>query len=224
MNRLPFPVRCLALALGMCIAALGIALITNANMGTTPITSLPLAVNAILPASVGIYTVLLNALFVLLEKIILGPDFSRANILQLPPVFLFGFFIDMWLNVSAGIALLPYAERLAVLAAGIVTLSFGILLQVACNLVVQPGEGIVLALAFRTRRNFGNLKVMVDAGMVASAALLGLLSLGHIVGIREGTLLSALLTGFCIRGLGALLHRLFPRLFPAPGRRGRDDA
>ena len=77
----------------------------------------------------------------------------------------------------------------------------------------------MLALAFRTRRNFGNLKVMVDAGMVASAALLGLICLGHIVGIREGTLLSASLTGFCIRGLGALLHRLCPRLFHPVGQR-----
>ena len=160
MDRLPFPVRCVVLVLGMCLAALGIALITNADMGTTPITSLPLAVNAVYPLSVGTYTVLLNALFVLLEKVILGPHFSRANVLQLPPVFLFG-----------------------------------------------------------TRRNFGNLKVMVDAGMVVSAALLGLICLGHIVGIREGTLLSASLTGFCIRGLGALLHRLCPRLFHPAGQR-----
>ena len=219
MDRLPFPVRCVVLVLGMCLAALGIALITNADMGTTPITSLPLAVNAVYPLSVGTYTVLLNALFVLLEKFILGPHFSRANVLQLPPVFLFGFFIDMWMHLSGSILLLPYAERLCILAAGIVVLAFGILLQVACNLVVQPGEGIVLALAFRTRRNFGNLKVMVDAGMVASAALLGLICLGHIVGIREGTLLSACLTGFCIRGLGALLHRLCPRLFHPAGQR-----
>lgn len=214
MERLPLPVRCLVLVLGMCTAALGIALITNASMGTTPITSLPLAASAILPFSVGTWTVVLNALFVLLEKCILGPHFSRAHILQLPPVFLFGFFIDMWLHVTHALPLLPYAERLCILAVGILTLSFGILLQVACNLVVQPGEGIVLALAFRTRRNFGNLKVMVDASMVASAALLSLCCLGHIVGIREGTLLSATLTGFCIRALGALLHRLCPRLFP----------
>ena len=140
------------------------------------------------------------------------------SVLSLLPV-LFGFFIDMWMHLSGGILLLPYAERLCILAAGIVVLAFGILLQVACNLVVQPGEGIVLALAFRTRRNFGNLKVMVDAGMVASAALLGLICLGHIVGIREGTLLSASLTGFCIRGLGALLHRLCPRLFHPVGQR-----
>ena len=215
MSSLPFPVRCLVLALGMCIAALGVALITNAEMGTTPITSLPLVANAIHPLSVGTHTVLFNALLVVLEKLILGPNFSRANLLQLLPVFFFGFFIDVWMYLSAGIHQLPYIERLLILLAGIVTLSFGILLQVACNLVVQPGEGIVLALAFRTHRNFGNLKVMVDAGMVATAALLGLLCLGHIVGIREGTLLSASLTGFCIRGLGALLHKGFPRLFPA---------
>lgn len=219
MDRLPFPVRCLVLALGMCIAALGVALITNANMGTTPITSLPLVFNAVYPLSVGTHTVLFNALLVVLEKLILGPNFSRANILQLPPVFLFGFCIDLWMNLSAGIHLLPYAERLFILAIGIVTLSFGILLQVACNLIVQPGEGIVLALAFRTHLNFGNLKVMVDASMVASAAVIGLICLGHVVGIREGTLFSACLTGFCIRGLGALLHKVCPRLFPAAGRR-----
>ena len=188
MSSLPFPVRCLVLALGMCIAALGVALITNAEMGTTPITSLPLVANAIHPLSVGTHTVLFNAPLVVLEKLILGPNFSRANLLQLLPVFFFGFFIDVWMYLSAGIHQLPYIERLLILLA---------------------------ALAFRTHLNFGNLKVMVDAGMVSSAALIGMLCLGHIVGIREGTLLSAILTGFCIRGLGALLHKGFPRLFPA---------
>lgn len=50
---------------GLCLAsfimALGIALVTNANLGTTPITSLPYALSAIYSLSLGATTFLLNS-------------------------------------------------------------------------------------------------------------------------------------------------------------------
>ena len=82
--------RCLGFCIGMCFSSLGLALITNTNLGTTPITSLPVALNALVPLSIGGYTVIVSVLFIGVEKLILGKHFSLANILQMPPVFLFG--------------------------------------------------------------------------------------------------------------------------------------
>ena len=138
--------RCLGFCIGMCFSSLGLALITNTNLGTTPITSLPVALNALVPLSIGGYTVIVSVLFIGVEKLILGKHFSLANILQMPPVFLFGLFIDCWMDVTAQVGLLPYWERLCVLLSGIAVLAAGINLQVVSNAVVLPGEGIVLAL------------------------------------------------------------------------------
>ena len=69
--------------------ALGIALVTNSNLGTTPITSLPYALGAIFALSLGTATFLLNLLFVALQKVLLRKEFSPAHLLQLPAVLLF---------------------------------------------------------------------------------------------------------------------------------------
>ena len=57
--------------------ALGIALVTNSNLGTTPITSLPYALGAIFALSLGTATFLLNLLFVALQKVLLRKEFPR---------------------------------------------------------------------------------------------------------------------------------------------------
>ena len=215
--------RCLGFCIGMCFSSLGLALITNTNLGTTPITSLPVALNALAPLSIGGYTVIVSVLFIGVEKLILGKHFSLANILQMPPVFLFGLFIDCWMDVTAQVGLLPYWERLCVLLSGIAVLAAGINLQVVSNAVVLPGEGIVLALAFRTRHSFGSIKTLVDSSLVASAALVGWFGLGTVVGLREGTLVSALLTGIFARMLGSSVSRLAP-LFAAPATADNADA
>lgn len=215
--------RCLGFCIGMCFSSLGLALITNTNLGTTPITSLPVALNALAPLSIGGYTVIVSVLFIGVEKLILGKHFSLANILQMPPVFLFGLFIDCWMDVTAQVGLLPYWERLCVLLSGIAVLAAGINLQVVSNAVVLPGEGIVLALAFRTRHSFGSIKTLVDSSLVASAALVSWFGVGTIVGLREGTLVSALLTGIFARMLGSSVSRLAP-LFAAPATADNTDA
>ena len=59
--------------------ALGIALVTNSNLGTTPITSLPYALGAIFALSLGTATFLLNLLFVALQKVLLRKEFSPVH-------------------------------------------------------------------------------------------------------------------------------------------------
>ncbi len=203
-----FPLRCLFFVLGMLTAACGIALVTNARLGTTPITSIPLACSHILPLSVGGFTAILNTVLLLLQKPILGPRFRVSTFLQLPPVFIFSFAIDVWLHLTAFIGALPYLERFAFLLLGIVVLSAGILIQVMSNVTVMPGEGIVMAVAWRTRLSFGPVKVLSDCTMVATAAVIGFAGLGAVVGIREGTLASAVLTGFVVRFLTWCAKRL----------------
>ena len=78
-------------------------------------------------------------------------------------------------------------------------MAFGIMLEITSSTMVIPGEGFVLALAYRTRLPFANLKVINDVSLVALAAVLGWFFLGKIDGLREGTIITAFLTGVFIR-------------------------
>ena len=149
--------------------ALGIALVTNSNLGTTPITSLPYALGAIFALSLGTATFLLNLLFVALQKVLLRKEFSPAHLLQLPAVLLFSVFIDicMWLTRPLITAVYPLQILLCLIGCGV--LGLGISLEIVSNATVQPGEGIVIAIAYRARKIFGNIKVLFDLSLVALA-------------------------------------------------------
>ena len=61
---------------------------------------------------------------------------------------------------------------------------------------MNSGEAFIKAVSDRTGHNFGNVKIAFDVGCVALAAGLSLLLFrGQIIGVREGTVISALLTG-----------------------------
>ena len=98
-NRIFLALRCLSFLLGLFIMGCGIATITNTNLGTTPITSIPYAVNSIFPLTIGTYTALMNATFVLVERFVLGKKrFKIRNVLQILPVFFFALCIDFWMH------------------------------------------------------------------------------------------------------------------------------
>ncbi|EFL84447.2 hypothetical protein HMPREF1022_03013 [Desulfovibrio sp. 6_1_46AFAA] len=200
--------------MGFCFAsfvmALGIALVTNSNLGTTPITSLPYALGAIFTLSLGTATFLLNLLFVALQKVLLRKEFSPAHLLQLPAVLLFSVFIDicMWLTRPLVTDVYPLQILLCLTGCGV--LGLGISLEIVSNATVQPGEGIVIAIAYRARKIFGNIKVLFDLSLVALAAGLSFAVLHNVVGLREGTVIAAVLTGFCVRFFSRWTRHLTP--------------
>lgn len=203
--------RCLLFVTGMITAACGIATVTSAHLGTTPITSVPLVASRLLPLSVGAWTAVISALLIVLQKFVLGPSFRMTTVLQMLPVAVFSLAIDFWLDQTAFVAALPYAERFAALLLGIVILAGGILMQVASRVTIMPGEGIVMAIAYRCHQSFGSVKVLMDCAMVACAVIIGFIGLGGIIGIREGTLAAAVLTGLVLRGMSACVARLARR-------------
>ena len=208
---------------GLCVAlficGLGVALVTNAHLGTSPITSLPYALTFMSPLSLGTTTFLCNLLFLLLQKILLGKQFGLIQLMQLPAVFVFGIFIDFWMLVTAPLASGGYSLQLLLCVTGSAILGLGISLEIICNATVLPGEGLVIALAYRSRRPFANIKVLFDISLVITAVLLALGVLGEVVGLREGTMLSALLVGPCSKAASLLTRRIKPLFWTSHQRR-----
>ena len=99
----------------------------------------------------------------------------------------------MWL-----VSYLPapcYPVRLVMVAVGIIVLGFGISLAVIANVIMNSGEAFVKAMADTIHKEFGNVKIAFDIFCVVLALLLSLLFFDFtVVGVREGTILSALFT------------------------------
>ena len=146
----------------------------------------------------------MNILFVLVQWALLRSRFHYSSFFQIPIVSVFSWFIDLHMGWTAWIGDDPYVVRFLWGLLGNLFLAFGIYWQVASKTIVQPGEGMVLAFSVVLRKSFGTVKVWNDVTLVLLAAVLGFVCLGHVVGVREGTVVSAFLVGFLIKGIAAL--------------------
>lgn len=180
---------------GVLINSFGVALITRAALGTSPISSLPYVLSFRFPVTLGQFTFAMNLFFILGQALLLRRDFQPIQLLQVAVNAVFSAFIDVsmgllsWLEISS----LPMA--VLVLALGCAVLAFGISVEVAPRVLMVPGEGIVQAIAAVTGWRFGNVKVGFDAALVATALVLSLLFFHRLQGLGAGTILSALAVG-----------------------------
>ena len=180
--------------LGLLILAFGIALAVNCKLGVSPVSSLPYVVSLIFNVSLGTCTTIVYATYVLLQMVLLR-KFQPALLLQLVFSTIFGWFVDGAKYVLGDFCLPTYFGQLAMLAASIVLIGFSLVLYIDVKLAPMPAEGLVGCLADKLGRPFSQMKTAFDCTSVLLAAVLSLIFLGGLVGIREGTVLTALLVG-----------------------------
>lgn len=201
------------LVVALFITAFGIALITNSMLGTSPIACLPFVLTSIFGLTLGTFTFVMNIFLLAAQKLLLGSVFATRHMLQLPTAFLFGIFIDLSMFLTRVCITDVYPLQIVCCTVGTAILGLGISLQVACNSTTIPCIGILVAVSYRWHINFGNVKVLLDLTLVALAALLSWAVLGEIVGIREGTVISAALTGFFAKGFSRITVPLLEMWF-----------
>ncbi len=185
--------------LGLAVSGFGVALSTRPDLGTSPISGLPYVMTFIYPLSFGTWTVLVNGLFVLTQAAILGKKFGWRQLLQIPAVVVFGFFIDLGMWLSGLCPPESYAARMAEQVAGCAVLAAGISFELIADVTYMPGEGLIKVIANRWRLNFGRTKIAFDAVLVVLSFATSLVFCGKVIGIREGTLIAVLMVGSCIR-------------------------
>lgn len=201
------------------INAFGIAFITKALLGTSPITSVTYVLSLFTPFTMGIWTILLNLLFVVLEPFLMTRrelrEDLRMYLLQIPIAFCFGLFIDFsmfmlfWLEPSA------YVMQVTVLLIGCIILALGIALEVKANAAMMAGEYFVKTITRRFHGEFGYVKLGFDITLLTIACILSLVFLSDIQGVREGTVVSALLVGPIVHFVNPA-YRIFDRWINAP--------
>ncbi|NLT26121.1 MAG: YitT family protein [Microbacteriaceae bacterium] len=210
--------RYLTFIVGIFVMAIGIAMTVHARIGTTPVSAIPLVMSYATPFTIGFYTVVINAVLLLAQILVLRRRFEPIQLLQLPAAFVFGGFCDLAVWLLEGFQPEFYLWQLLYSVAGSVVLGIGVWLQVTPRVLMLAGDGISAAISQVTGREFGSVKIVIDSLLVATAAVLSLVLLGGLVGVREGTFVSAFLVGYVVR----LLQRRVP--WPAALRRPESAA
>ena len=211
------PKRYLLLILAVMIQSAGIALVVKSLLGTSPISSLTYVLSLISPFTFGQTTFAVNMVFVVFELLMLRRDFPAVFWLQIPVTILFGFCIDFFMQLFA-IVPEAYALKLLLCLLGTALVALGVAGQGIADVLMLAGEGAVYVFARKTGIDFGKVKVGNDISLVAIAAIVSVLTIGTIEGIREGTLISALLTGIIARFYLRHLSRIdaHGRIYLAP--------
>lgn len=187
---------------GLFINSLGVSVITKAELGTSPISSIPYVLSLNFPFSLGTFTVVFSVFLIFLQLLILRRNFKPEHALQIPISFLFGYFIDLTMAMLGQIEPQLYPIKCLMLLTGCVILGIGVYMEVLADVAMLPGESFVRAVCSVWNTEFGVTKICFDVSMTVIAGLLSIYFTHQLQGVREGTIVAALLVGFVARLIG----------------------
>lgn len=188
--------------LGLFIMAMGVSFSGSADLGMSPVNSIPYVLSEIFTKlSMGTWIIIIFSIYIVIQFIILGKNIQPARVLQLICTTIFGYFTD-FTNMIADKFLpnpasfpLPavgiYGVRLAYLFISMVLIALGILFYLAPSLISLPGEGIMQVIAEKLNVKLHIVKMCFDITVSLIALVISLVYFKQFHGIREGTVIAA---------------------------------
>lgn len=190
---------------GLFINSFGVSFITKAALGTSPISSVPYTLSLGFAPTLGMFTLYMSIVLILVQMILLRRDFPRQYLLQIPVSFLFSWFIDMTMELLGFLTPDVYAAKVVCLLLGCGILGFGVFMEMAAGVVMLPGECFVNAISRTFHTDFGRTKMAFDTSITVAAAIIGLILYRELAGVREGTIVAAVLVGMIARRLNCTI-------------------
>lgn len=192
-----YTLKTILFTIGMFVSCYGIAVTTRGDLGTSPISS-PAYVASLVNTKItfGMATFVLNALFLAGQICILRKKFPPVQLVQLPIAFLTGVFMDLSMYLTGMLHSGAYWWNMALVLVGSLILGLGLAITIYANLTYMPGDGLVKVIFETTGWNFGKIKISFDSTLVLIALAISIVGVHSVVGLREGTLVSALTVGF----------------------------
>ena len=192
---------------GMFILALGLTLNTKANLGVSPIISVPYSISQITGLNFGDLTFVVYAIFVIVQIIIhirlKNHKRIASDILQLPLSLIF----TRLLNIFT--VYIPTSQNLGtrfiILTFAIICTGIGAAMSLSMQIVPNPGDGIVQALAERFDKSVGITKNLFDCLNLSITLCISLFIAHQIVGVGIWTVIAVVGVGRVI----ALFHHIF---------------
>lgn len=189
--------------LGISIAAVGVTLVTRSTLGVNSIACASFVISSYFPITMGVVTIAFNIAMMALQFFLYPLSQWRMRLgnimMQIPAMIVFGLLVDvvMFLTQDFHPENISYLSCFLTFLSGIVIISINIVLQSTANVAMLPCDAFVIKLAQVKKWRMGIVKLSYDLSLVALAAAISLWcsNFSSIIGIREGTILGAVLIG-----------------------------
>lgn len=193
-----FKPRLAMFAVGIFLMTLGIALSCKADLGTSPISSVPWVLSMFTSWSIGGITIAMNLVMILLQPLILRAVYLREIAGQLATTLAFGYSIDFSMGLLDWFVPASVLEQWLACLLSIIVLALGVFLEVRAKIFLVAGEGVVSVLAFVTQKKFSFIKNCFDITLVTIAIIISWNQFGILKGVGAGTVVAAVLVGRCV--------------------------
>ncbi len=188
--------------LGLFTVSTGVVLSVKSDLGVSPVSSLPNLISRMTGVELGVCTTSVFCLFILVELLLLRREFRAPMLLQILACFLYGGMISL---SSAAIHFVPaptsYPLRLMFLLCSVPLVAGGVMLYLIPDVLPTSGEGMVLAISKKTGLSTGYGKLVIACSLLMISLSVSLVYYHALVGVREGTVICALLVGPVMRRL-----------------------
>ena len=206
---------------GLLFMAFGVAFSVNSSLGVSPVDSLPYVISRITGLDLGNCVIGIFAFYILVQILLLRKKFRPIDLTQLIFSTIFGRFVDVAKKVVGDFAIPTYPGQLVMLAISIVFVAIGVCLYMDVQLVNMPMEGMTHAVnrVFFPDKPFHDIKVIMDCLTVVIGIVLSFVFLGKLDGIREGTVICALLVGKLMKPMQKVLKPAVEKICGIKGSR-----
>ena len=187
---------------GLFIASMGVAFSTKAGLGTSPVASVPYSVSLVSSLfTFGGWLNLLSITQITAQIIILKGKCNYVEIaIQTVLAFVYGYLTNLSCYLIRGIEVNTYPMQFLFMLLGCVILALGIWIQFKGAVAMLPGEAMNRAISKVTGKRYENIKIFFDILYIAVSAVICLIFLGKLQGVREGSIIAAILVGTIIKG------------------------
>ena len=219
--------------LGMLLVAMGIALSIKSNLGTSPLSCPSYVLNLKFPGiSVGMFTVLVNISYILIQLAVLRKRFEPQYLMQVLASAIFGSLIDLCLWTLIWMEPAGFTYRLFLAFVSCLITAVGVSLEVVSRAWMLSAEMTVYAFVKAFKLQFGTTKVWMDSLIVVISLVLSYIFFANPFGAGEftsfedvllartpgvviglGTLMSALLVGWMMKFTDPVVNRVCGKIF-----------
>ncbi len=198
---------------GLFIASMGVAFSTKAGLGTSPVASVPYSVSLVCPIfTLGGWLNLLGVLQITVQVLLLRKKCKPLEItIQTVLAFAYGYMTDFSCWLIKGIEVDTYIKQLAYMILGCMILAFGIWIQLKGAVAMLPGEAMNRAISMVTGKKYENVKIFFDVFYISVAAIICLVFMGRLEGVREGSIFAAIMVGNIIKVYNFIYNKMTER-------------
>ena len=195
--------------IGLFIASLGVVFSTKAGLGTSPVASLPYSVSLVNGLfSFGGWLNVLSVIQISIQVMLLRRKCKPVEIaIQTILAFVYGYLTNLSCWLIRDIPVNSYLEQLLYLTISCFVLAFGIWMQFRGKVAMLPGEAMNRAISEVTGKRYENIKIFFDIFYIVVSAVICLVFLGELKGVREGSIIAAVAVGLIIK----LYNKIFEK-------------